>query len=176
MTLANDRPGEWQAEFTLTRVFDASRELVFRIWTDPKYVALWWGIEGATNPVCQLDVRPGGRWRIDMRTAGGTVYQNGGMYLDVVENQRLVSTDVSDPASPAWKASPPGDRLNTVTFEDQGDGTRVTLRVQFKSVADRDLFVSAGVKEGIAQSLDRLERVLKTLDRSKPLKSGGHDG
>ena len=161
MTLANDRADEWQAEFTLTRVFDAPRELVFRIWTDPKYVALWWGIEGATNPECELDVRPGGRWRIDMRTASGTVYQNGGMYLEVVDNRRLVSTDVSDPRSPAWKASPPpGDRLNTVSFEDAGDGTRVTLRVQFKSVADCDLFLRAGVKEGIAQSLDRFERVL----------------
>jgi uncharacterized protein YndB with AHSA1/START domain len=176
MTLANDRADEWQAEFTLTRVFEAPREVVFRIWTDPKYVALWWGIEGATNPVCELDVRPGGRWRIDMRTAGGTVYQNGGVYLDVVENERLVSTDVSDPESPAWMGSPPGDRLNTVTFEDAREGTRVTLRVQFRSVADRDFFLRAGVKEGIAQGLDRFERVLESFDKSKPLKSGGHDG
>jgi len=176
MTLANDRADEWPAEFTLTRVFEARRELVFRIWTDPKYVALWWGVEGATNPVCELDVRPGGRWRIDMRTAGGTVYPNSGTYLEVIENRRLVSTDVSDPASPAWQGSPPGNRLNTVTFEDQGDATRVTLRVQFKSVADRDLFLSAGVKEGIAQSLDRFEGVIKTLEKSKPLKSGGHNG
>ena len=176
MTPANDRADQWPAEFTLTRVFDAPRDLVFRIWTDPKYVALWWGIEGATNPRCELDVRPGGRWRIDMRTAGGTVYQNGGVYLEVVANTRLVSTDVSDPASPAWQGSPPGDRLNTVTFEDHREGTRVTLTVQFKSLADRDLFVRAGVKEGIAQSLDRFARVLKTLAQSKPANRGGRNG
>lgn len=163
MTLANDRIDEWQAEFTLTRVFAAQRDLVFRIWTDPKYVALWWGIEGSTNPVCELDVRPGGRWRIDMRTAGGSVYPNGGVYLEVIENQRLVSTDVSDPASLAGKESPPANRLNTVTFEDAGEGTRVTLRVQFRSVADRDMFLRAGVKEGMGQSLDRFERVLRTV-------------
>ena len=163
MTLANDRADEWQAEFTLTRVFEAQRDLVFRIWTDPKYVSLWWGIEGSTNPVCELDVRPGGRWRIDMRTSGGSVYPNGGVYLEVIENQRLVSTDVSDPASLAGKESPPANRLNTVTFEDAGEGTRVTLRVQFRSVADRDGFLHAGFKEGIGQSLDRFERVLRTV-------------
>ena len=176
MTRANDRADEWQAEFTLTRLFAAPRELVFRIWTDPKYVALWWGVEGATNPVCELDVRPGGRWRIDMRTAGGAVYRNGGVYLDVVENRRLVSTDVSDPQSPASTGSPPGDRLHTVTFEDTDEGTRVTLRVQFKSVADRDIFLRAGVREGIGQSLDRLERILQTLQKSNPSKSGDHHG
>ena len=175
MTLANEPADQWQAEFTLTRVFAAPRDPVFRIWTDSKYVALWWGVDGATNPVCELDVRPGGRWRIDMRTAGGTVYPNGGVYLEIIENRRLVYTDVSDPQSPAWQGSPPGDRLNTVTFEDAGDATRVTLRVQFKSVADRDLFLGRGVKDGIAQSLDRLERVLHALLKSNPFKPGDHD-
>jgi uncharacterized protein YndB with AHSA1/START domain len=176
VTLASDWAGERQAEFSLTRVFAAPRDLVFRIWTDPKYVALWWGIDGATNPVCQLDVRPGGRWRIDMRTAGGTVYPNGGVYLEVAENTRLVFTDVSDPGSPAWKGRPPGDRLHTVTFEDDGDGTRVTLRVQFKSVVDRDLFVGAGVKEGMAQSLDRFAAVLRTAAKSRPTTHGENHG
>lgn len=65
MTLANEPADEWQAEFTLTRMFAAPRDLVFRIWTDSKYVALWWGVDGATDPVCELDARPGGRWRIE---------------------------------------------------------------------------------------------------------------
>jgi uncharacterized protein YndB with AHSA1/START domain len=168
MIPANDQAEAWPAEFTISRVFDAPRDLVFRIWTDPKCVALWWGIDGATNPRCELDVRPGGRWRIDMRTPGGTVYPNGGVYLEVVENRRLVSTDVSDPASPAWRDSPPPDRLNTVTFEDAGAGTRVTLRVQFRSAADRDFFVAAGVKQGIAQSLARFARVLASVAEPKP--------
>src|SRR5262245_50329861 len=83
---------EWAAEFTLSRVFAAPRDVMFRIWTDPQYVRLWWGLDGTTNPICELDVRVGGRWRIDMRTADGTVYRNGGEYLEVVENERLVST------------------------------------------------------------------------------------
>ena len=96
-----ERPSEeWVAEFTLSRVFDAPRDMMFRIWTDPQYVQLWWGLEGTTNPVCELDVRVGGSWRIDMRMANGTVYQNGGEYLEVVENERLVSTDIPGAALP----------------------------------------------------------------------------
>jgi uncharacterized protein YndB with AHSA1/START domain len=151
-------------EVTFTRVFDAPRELVYRVWTDQRYVALWWGVEGADNPVCELDVRPGGQWRIDMRTASGVVYPNGGEFVEVIENERLVYTDRSYSSSPAWKgAPPPGDRLNVVTFEDEGEGTRVTLRMQFSSVADRTFFVDAGVKRGIEQSFDRLGRILETL-------------
>ncbi len=161
MRPAADPDAVFVADFTLSRVFAAPRDVVFAIWTDPKYVALWWGIAGATIPTAELDVRPGGRWRIDMRTASGTVYPNGGIYLEVVPNERIVSTDVSDPASPAWRdRAPPADRLNTVTFEDAPGGTRVTLRVQFQSAADRDFFVGAGMLQGIGQSLDRLARLL----------------
>jgi len=96
------------SDFTLTRSFDASRHLVFRIWTDPKFVELWWGVEDSTNPTCQMDIHPGGAWRIDMRTASGVVYPNGGFYLEVMENERLVYTDVVPPNASAWGGSPPG--------------------------------------------------------------------
>lgn len=82
---ANDPPG-----FALTRRYDAPRNLVFQVWTDPRFVAEWWGVEGATNPECELDVRPDGRWRIVMRTASGRLYANSGTYLEVVPDRRLV--------------------------------------------------------------------------------------
>lgn len=151
---------EWVAEFTLSRVFDAPREQMFRIWTDPHYVRLWWGLEGTTNPVCELDVRVGGSWRIDMRMANGTVYRNGGEYLEVVENERLVSSDVPGAALPGGID---GTRRNTVTFADQGTGTLVTLRVQFRSAEAHAFFLQAGMKNGIGQSLERLARLLPTL-------------
>jgi uncharacterized protein YndB with AHSA1/START domain len=172
---ANDRASASPAEVTITRVFKAPRDLVFRIWTDPAYVALWWGIDGATNPVCELDVRPRGRWRIDMRTASGAVYRNGGVYLEVVPNQRLVSTDVSDPQSPAWQGSlPPADRRHTVTFEDAPGGTRVTLRIEYQSATDRDFFARAGISEGIGQSLDRLARLLGNTAADQQKQGDGH--
>ncbi len=54
-------------ELNITRIFDAPRSLVFKMWTDPKHVAQWWGPKGFTNPVCERDVRPGGALRIVMR-------------------------------------------------------------------------------------------------------------
>jgi uncharacterized protein YndB with AHSA1/START domain len=153
-------PRSDSAEFTVERVFDAPRALVFRLWTDPKYVAQWWGIENCTIPVCELDVRPGGAWRIHMRTADGTIYPNRGVYVEVVENERLVSTDVPDPTSPAWAGAPPQESLQTTTFEDVDGKTRVTLRARFASEADRDRMLRSGVKAGIEQSLNRFERLL----------------
>ena len=56
-----------KGELVLTRTFDAPRELVFKVWTDPKHVALWWGPHGFTTIVQEMDVRPGGAWRYSMR-------------------------------------------------------------------------------------------------------------
>jgi uncharacterized protein YndB with AHSA1/START domain len=151
-------------EFGLTRVFDAQRDLVFKVWTDPRYVALWWGIDGATNPHCELDVRVGGAWRIDMRTASGTVYRNAGVFLQVVVNERLVYSDVPDPASPAWAGAPPRPYVHTVSFEDAEAGrTRVTLSVRTESAADCERLLRLGMREGIGQGLDRLARLLGEL-------------
>lgn len=144
-------------EFTITRIFDAPRPLVYRIWTDPAYVAQWWGINGATNPVCEIDARPGGSMRIVMQTADGDRYENRGVYLDVVENERIIFRDVRDDVTGPWK---PPIGVHTVTFEDAGMKTRVTLTARFTTSEDRDAVVAAGVTNGIQQSLDRFERVL----------------
>ena len=87
---------------TLHRAFDASPEDVFRLWTDPALVSQWWGIKGSTIDGCHLDVRVGGRWHIEMRTASGRVYPNGGTYLEVVPNERIVFLNEPDPAIPEW--------------------------------------------------------------------------
>ena len=149
--------------FTIGRIFAAPRETVFKLWTDPAYVAEWWGIEGSTNPVCKLDVRPGGRWRIDMRTRSGRVYRNQGVYLEVVENVRLVYTDVPDPTLPEWNGAPPAPGVHTVTFADRGEGTFVTLEVRLGSRADRDRMLKLGARTGIGQGFDRLERLLEAI-------------
>jgi len=86
---------EKEHELVPTRVFDAPRELVWKVWTDPKHVARWWGPHGFTNPVCELDVRPGGAIRIHMRGPDGTVYPMTGVYLEVVEPERIVFTSAA---------------------------------------------------------------------------------
>ncbi len=140
----------------LDRMFDGPADLIYRIWTNPAMVAEWWGVENATIPFCELDVRPGGRWRIDMRTASGRVYRNEGAYLEVVEDKRLVYSDIPDPDIPEWAGEPPASRVHTVTFEGQGEATHVLVEVAFETIADRDRMVAFGMPEGLAQGFDRL--------------------
>jgi uncharacterized protein YndB with AHSA1/START domain len=173
MTLAINQTAA--REFQLIRTFDAPRLTVFKVWTDPQYVALWWGVEGTTISLCELDVRPGGRWRIHMRTANGVVFPNAGVFLEVIANERLVYSDIPDPASPAWAGAPPGLFMHTVLFEDDADGTRVSLCVRADSATDCERLVRLGMREGISQGLDRLERLLRQFGANSG-RASGHVG
>src|SRR6266568_1315682 len=74
----------------IERIFDAPPNLVFKAWTDPKQVAQWWGPKGFTNPVCEMDARPGGAFVIHMRAPDGTVYPTKGVFREIIEPERLV--------------------------------------------------------------------------------------
>src|ERR1700689_4045546 len=91
---AKGKVGEHGAgrELTITRVFDAPRNIVFAAWTDAKQLAQWWGPTGFTNPVCEIDVRPGGAIRIDMRAPDGTIYPMTGVFVEIVPLERIVFT------------------------------------------------------------------------------------
>src|SRR5580700_2538193 len=86
---------ELEREVTITRLFDAPRELVFQAWTDPQHLAQWWGPKGFSNPICEADARPGGAWRIVMRGPDGAKYPCGGVYREIVESERLVFTNIA---------------------------------------------------------------------------------
>jgi uncharacterized protein YndB with AHSA1/START domain len=120
MAPGNTAAKEKEHELVLTRVFDAPRELVWKVWTDPKHVARWWGPHGFTNPVCELDVRPGGAIRIHMRGPDGTVYPMTGVYLEIVEPERIVFTSAALGAD----GNPMFEVLTTVTFAEQGGKTK----------------------------------------------------
>lgn len=156
-----------QAErsFAIERTFAAPVDLVFRLWTDPLCVAQWWGIRDCTIPYCALDVRVGGRWRIDMRTASGALYRNEGRYVDVVANRRLSYTDEPDRELREWAGNPPGQSLHTVLFEADGARTHVCFEVTLASAADRERLLALGVRRGWMQSFDRLEREISRLAR-----------
>jgi uncharacterized protein YndB with AHSA1/START domain len=147
-------------EFVLKRAFDAPRQLVYKIWTDPRYVKQWWGVDGSTIVLCELDVRPGGKYRIDMKTKDGTVYVNRGSYLEVVANERIVTRDERDAGSATGNFPA---AVHTVTFADVDGGTAVTLTSRFETIEDRDLMVNYGTPEGISQSLKRLEQLITAI-------------
>jgi len=139
-------------EVTLTRVFDAPRALVYSMWTDAKHLANWWGPHGFTNPICEVDPRPGGKILIHMRAPNGDAHPMGGVFHELVPNERIVFTSYVD--------MPDGKRVieahSTVTLEDYRGKTRLTLHatgIGFVDFAERML---AGMEAGWAQSFGRL--------------------
>jgi uncharacterized protein YndB with AHSA1/START domain len=141
-----------EREVVITRVFDAPRELVFKAWTDPLHLARWWGPKGITNPVCEVDLRIGGAWRIVMRAPDGTEYPGGGVYREIAEPERLVFTNIAMDK----EGNPVIDGLTTVTFAEQGGKTKLTLRTRAIAVVGYAAAYLAGMEAGWTQSLERL--------------------
>ena len=143
-------------ELVLTRVFDAPRELVFKVWTDAKHLARWWGPHRFTNPFCDLDLRPGGAILIHMRGPDGVVYPMTGVYQEVVPPERLVFTS----AAPDLDGNPMFEVLTTVTFAEESGKTKQILRARvIKKTAQAAPYL-AGMEAGWTQSLERLTAYL----------------
>jgi uncharacterized protein YndB with AHSA1/START domain len=122
-------------ELVITRVFEAPRSLVFQAWSRPEHWVHWYGPQGFTLTGCEVDFRPGGVWRKCMRSPEGADYWRWGVYKEIAEPERLVFTYVSDDRL----AKPNHETLVTLTFEDLGTKTRMTLwQTGFDSVASRD--------------------------------------
>lgn len=153
-------PATADRSFAIERIFNAPVERVFKLWTDPLLVAQWWGIRDCTIPHCVLDVRVGGRWRIDMLTASGALYRNQGSYLEVVENLRLSYRDEPDPEIREWAGKPPGQSRHTITFTPDGARTHVHFEVTLASTADRERLLALGMRGGWMQSFDRLQQLI----------------
>ena len=141
-----------QQELVMTRIFDAPREVVFKAWTDPERLKLWWGPTGFTNPVCELDVRPGGAIRIHMRAPNGVVYPMTGVYREIVEPERLVfiSAALDDKGIPLFEI------LNTVTFAEHGGKTKLTVHAKVVMATPAGAPHLAGMEMGWSLTLDRL--------------------
>ncbi|WP_159586275.1 SRPBCC family protein [Chelativorans xinjiangense] len=153
-TPANDR------ELVLTRVFDAPREKVFRAWTDPEIMKQWFVPRPWTIASVELDVRPGGASRFTMRDPDGNEYPNQGVYLEVVENEKLVTTDAY---SEAWQPSEKPFFTAILTFEEEGGKTRYTARARHWTVEDRKAHEEMGFHEGWGQCADQLAELLAKM-------------
>ena len=145
-------------EIIITRVLDAPRELVWKAWTDPRHVVHWWGPNGFTNTIHEMNIRPGGVWRFIMHGPDGVDYPNKIVYHEIVKPERLVYSHGSG------EKSDTADFQTTVTFVEQGSRTKVTMRALFPSAADRDRVVKEyNVIEGGNQTLGRLAGYLAKM-------------
>jgi len=148
--------GASERELTLTRVFAAPRSLVFEAWTDRKRVAQWWGPRDFTNPVCELDVRPGGAIRIDMRGPDGSVYPMTGAFREITAPERLVLTSAALDAS----GLPLFQVLTTVSCTEHAGRTTLTLHARVIDEKPGAAVHLDGMSEGWSQSLERLSVVV----------------
>jgi uncharacterized protein YndB with AHSA1/START domain len=152
MTATVDAKRLLNRELVITRILDAPRSLVFKMWTDPTHIAQWWGPRGFTNPVCDMDVRPGGAIRMVMRGPGGVDYPMTGVFHEIVAPERLVLTTAVDDAD--------GNRVleahNTVTLAEHGGKTTLTVRARIVRATAAAAPMLAGMEAGWSQSLERL--------------------
>jgi uncharacterized protein YndB with AHSA1/START domain len=159
MAAKNDPAADEAARTILTmRTYDAPRARVFEAWTDATHLAQWWGPNGFTTTTHAIDVRPGGVWRFVMHGPDGTDYQNQITYEEIVKPERLVYRQGGD-----VDALPVQFRV-TVTFEDLGGKTKLTMRMVFPSAAERDRVAEKyGAIEGAKQHLERLAQHLPKM-------------
>jgi uncharacterized protein YndB with AHSA1/START domain len=146
-----------QREVTLTRVFDAPPQLVWKAWTEPRHMAQWWGPKGFTNPVCELDLRESGAIRIHMRGPNGAVYPMTGSFEEIVPLERLVFTTVARDLN----GNPLLEGKTTVTFEDIGGKTKLTIHSRAVGIAPVAPQMLAGMEMGWTQSLDKLAELVE---------------
>lgn len=141
-------------ELVITRTLPAPRELVWKAWTDPQHVPHWWGPQGFTLTLQEMDVRPGGIWRFVLHGADGVDYANKIMYLEIVKPERIVylhGGDEGDPSAPFEV---------TTTFVEQGRQTKLTMQMVFASAEELAKVKEFGAVEGANSTLDRLEAEL----------------
>jgi len=151
-----------------TRVIAAPRALVFKAWTDPKKLAQWWGSHVMTCPVCEIDLRPGGRYRFVMRSPDGVDYPLTGIYHEIIAPELIVSTVDTREHPSVWhdmlkqycEREPATEMLWTISFDEHDGKTKLTIRIHFASLADRDAFMKMGMSDGWSQSLERLDKLV----------------
>jgi uncharacterized protein YndB with AHSA1/START domain len=141
-------------ELSLTRIINAPPSAVYKACTDPALLTQWFSPSPYTTPAAEVDVRPGGVQRIVMKDPDGKEIPVGGVYLDVVPNERIVSTDAF---REAWIPSERAFMTTILTFEKHGESsTKYTARVLHWSAADRKEHEDMGFHKGWGQCADQL--------------------
>ena len=144
-------------EITLTRLFDAPRHLVFEAMSKPEHIKRWWGNlgDGYSVPVCEVDLRVGGKWRFVNRHPQGEA-EFYGVYKEINPPARVVFTEIFAPF-------PDAESIVTTVLTEEGGKTRLTATSKYPSKEVRDMVLGTGMERGAALSYDRLDEVAMEL-------------
>jgi uncharacterized protein YndB with AHSA1/START domain len=146
-------------QILIAREFDAPPHLVYRATTTPELVARWWSGKRGKVTSADIDLRVGGRWRYVMIANNGMEVAFHGEYRELVENERIVTTEV-------YEGVPGGDddpAVNVITFTDVDGRTRLEVLVQCPSKEVRDAIIDSGMEGGMQEAYDELEKVAISL-------------
>lgn len=140
-------------EIVISRVFDAPRELVFRAYTEVEHVPRWLGRRDFPMTSCEIDLRVGGSWRYLFADADGQTMGMSGTFREITPPERLVTTEAFD--------GYPGETLNTLILTEQAGRTMMTCTVLYETREIRDAVLASGMKEGAAESFQRLAELVE---------------
>jgi uncharacterized protein YndB with AHSA1/START domain len=145
-------------EILIVREFDAPKHLVYKAYTTPELVRRWWAGERGEMETCEIDLRVGGKWRYAMVAKGGLPVAFHGEFSEIVENERLVTTEV-------YEGAPPGleDPINIGTVAESGGITTLTIVMRVESREVRDMIIDSGMEGGLQEGMDLLEQVAREL-------------
>lgn len=141
-----------ECEIITTRVFRANKERIFKAFSDPNHLALWWGPKGFTNTFHEFNMSPNGIWRFTMHGPDGKDYENKSVFVQIDKPEQIVLRHLE----------PNHEFLLTITFTGQEDKTKLTWHMLFESAAECKK-VSSFVSEANEQNLDRLEEQLSKI-------------
>ena len=140
--------------FSMSRIFNAPREMVWKVYTDPELLPKWWGPRTTTTIVDKMDVQPGGAWRYIHQNNDGNEYGFNGVYREVVPPERLSYTFEFEPMAGHIC-------VETITFEALPNGkTKITARTTFDTLEDLEAVLQSGMESGAVETWDRLEELL----------------
>lgn len=150
-------PAPQRREIYVSRLYDVSRNVLFRAWTEPKHLSRWWGPKDFTTPVCEVQARVGGRFRIVMRAPDGSEHPMQGIFTEcrVPEALAFDFEALDKSGKPALQGQ------LSVTFVDEGGKTRMSLSTYAEGLGSEAAAMLEGMETGWNQSLERLTRSLK---------------
>ena len=159
MTAKNFTVDREAREIRMERIFDAPRELVWKVWTNPDLIPKWWGPKTLVTTVDEMDLRPGGRWRFLQRDPNGMEYAFNGVYREIVPPERIVATFNFEPIGPGHEL------VEVVTFEEQDGKTKMTSKALYNTIEDLEGMLKSGMEEGANETMDRFAELLITKNR-----------
>jgi uncharacterized protein YndB with AHSA1/START domain len=144
--MQNEKNNQADRELLITRLLNAPIELVWEVWTNPQHISQWWGPDGFTNTISEMDIKPGGEWNLVMHGPDGTDYKNKSVFKEIVKHKKIVYEHISAPKF-----------LATIEFEKQGKQTFLKWHMLFES---REQFIQTvktfKADEGLKQNIEKL--------------------